>query len=231
MRRWFSKPENEAEMMDDIDEAGPLIDAAEAEALKEMPEIMERARAIHAEDKASFSFECRRHGDFLAVFMGRLGMEYGSPEPKVVRFSKSINLGRVGAISMVEGGEPDQRGMIRYVVQTRDDGGGRTTVSNCRPRRAPPGSRFEVFPVFETADYSAVFEVKQSRVDDDWNAIHYSNLDCRVTHGAVRTARDDTIIFAGAKVTLAAPAGCGQAILDAIHAEIARGYEPKDLPR
>lgn len=54
-------------------EVEALRQAEEAKAMAALPGLYEEAKAAHAQDVAAYSFECRRWGDYLTVFVSRLG--------------------------------------------------------------------------------------------------------------------------------------------------------------
>jgi hypothetical protein len=57
-------------------------------------------------DNAGYSFEAKRWGDFLSIFMSRQGTKYAT----------SLNLGKTTEITLLEGHPPDLNGSLSYQV-------------------------------------------------------------------------------------------------------------------
>lgn len=82
------------------DEAGALIPEIVANKDAKLAEFIE----AHRRDIGSFRFECRRHGDFLAVFLTR-----GAERPVA-----AINMMASPVVAVVSGYEPDMKGTCRF---------------------------------------------------------------------------------------------------------------------
>lgn len=111
--------------------------------------------AEHARQVSGFAFECRRHGDFLTLFITRSGngepekyswghnrAEYGKS------YSASINLSKVQAIRLIEGHAPDRNFTIEFGIEGVDESGGKSwggySAKYAPPKRHPIRDRAEI---------------------------------------------------------------------------------------
>ncbi len=226
-----SKAEPSAPPEPEADDLGPLIDAAEADALARLPALMDEARKAHADDAAAYSFECKRWGDFLSLFIRRIGRNWMENEASAKQFATSVNLSQVRDIRLVEGHAVDQNGVLEYGCKIVV-GSGYSFVTHPLPKRARKGERYEVAPLLPGIEPGgAMFELREK---GGARSLAYCEIDddapLRETKGFLRPASDDRVVFSGIDATVLAPFGRGQEVLDAILAEIERGAPPADLP-
>jgi hypothetical protein len=86
--------------------------AVEGEQLAKSPQLHEDEMTAFKSDTDSYSFEAKRWGDFLSVFIAR-GKD---------KYSGSINLSSVKEIKLTQGHPPDLGGSVSYnVIEVPDD--------------------------------------------------------------------------------------------------------------
>lgn len=207
----------------------------EPDLLAKADEAFAAVAAEHERQTAGFRFECRRWGDFLTVFIERMGnsgvpkLFSGMSETKV---ATSLSLAGTREIRLVEGHCFDRKGSIRYLVTfTRDDGkGGGWSSSEDWNDPPPKGYHHKLTPLQPFIPTSRPIIAASKDPDGSHWSESFSNEMPYETEGFPRPAEDDQIMFAGIDTTIYAPAGKGRGVYDAIMAEIARGYEPTPLP-
>jgi len=199
---------------------------AEVEAMEGLGALYDKAKALHAQDLAGYSFECRRWGDFLTVFLSRLGQGW-EDEPVVRSYSTSINIRDSRTITLTKGHAPDLEGALGYSAHLIGDGHSSICGWNWQEledRKAPDGYRWEVksWPP-RIALHGTMFDLDARSGRDR----HFESISRRLprTRNYLRPAADDRIHFSGVGATIFAPAGKGQEVHDAIMREIARGSE------
>lgn len=193
-----------------------LKDAAIAKAWAELPRA-DRAWAVDAEhnaDIAAWQFSCKRHGDFLTLFIERLGAKY----------SASLNLGLVTGIKVMDGAGPGREVPISWSFSYAVDGeASDVIVWSSFPLGLPPKGHILVANTHLGAPYRPTFVEPQTRRNYGSQMV-YGN-DWR--HDPERTlpayAEDDRVEFMGIGAAMPVPFGCGAGALDAIHAELERG--------
>lgn len=192
---------------------------AEIAALREAPAKLAGYRADHKKDAASYRFDCRRHGDFLAVFVERAG-EKGAG---------TINLGRTSQFRLVKGRAPDNGGTLRYELEAEKEPGAPERAYAIVQSdvygsiKAPlPGTRYAVRPAREWPHRRAMVAEGEESADPRLMLWSEKPRVFHTTPNYPREARDDRIEFCGLNIRIHAPAGKGQAVLDRIHAEIAK---------
>jgi hypothetical protein len=193
---------------------------AEPAALRRAPEILKAAQDDHAADVASYAFDCRRHGDFLSVFIDRLGRE-----GEVSKESTTLNLGQTRDIRLREGHGPDNAGTLayRFSLEREEPEPGLLWCSSGagdyhRVKAPPAGYHYEVTPEYPGPRYWRHLIQFDSNKDGPRNDF-YDPRDSLVRHRTPnypRWAADDLIEFSGIGATIYAPAGQGQIVLDRI---------------
>ena len=91
--------------------------AAELEAIERKPALMALAEADHADDKKNYFFQCKRHGDFLALFITRrclIRRKGVEPESRECKWSTTVNLGKTTKLSLSDGNAPDFTSTLAY---------------------------------------------------------------------------------------------------------------------
>lgn len=209
-----------------------LAREAEKEALAKADSLFAEYVAEHERQTAGFSFDCRRHGDYLTVFMERAANapEWGEAKAET-KASTSLNIGAAKQIRLIEGHCFDRRGSLDYRAGLYSDdgksGGGWGTGAG----RTPPwkGYHYRVSPNYAwLRKQRPMIVVEKDKESDNFRG-GYGMDDYQprhLTEDFPRPAKDDEIIFTGIRATIFAPAGKGRGVYDAIMAEIARGYEP-----
>jgi len=159
--------------------------------------------ASHEADAASYRFSCKKHGDFLSVFVTR-----GEAD-----LATTINLRDCKEIKMVPGGAPDRAGIVNFHLHLNNGNGGYVTFPGMGFSPASKGCFYQVWP-HEPAPPSKLpmLELSESQRDD--SAMHgfYSYTPRTALKNAARPARDDLVIFRGVG-TLYCPHGLGEGAL------------------
>ena len=212
---------------------------AEKAALADAPAKLAEYLAEHERQVAGFTFDCRRHGDFMALFITRRSNSGESSPwwiPPQVDTAITINLGSVRTITLKAGNPPGGEHELSYSLSQEPDTPQeeyyfRGLSQTWPPPRLMPGpDKYHHYVV--KPKWWATPTARASFAEDQPNDGPRGHI---MTHGSVklktpdmpRPAKDDAIRFEGIASTLYAPAGCGQVVLDAIHAEIARGAGDK----
>lgn len=219
-------------------EVEALRQAEEAKAMAALPGLYEEAKAAHAQDVAAYSFECRRWGDYLTVFVSRLGVrgwrhgEGWSHDIEANSYSTSINVRDSRTITLANGRAPDLNGRLGYHVRAeKDDDEASWCISDGDGEyKAPKGYHWAVRPNLPSLTLRGEMFQLDARQSDErrLQGIHFSGGEARrlrETPGYLRPAKDDRVYFSGVGATVFAPAGKGQEVHDAIMREIARGSE------
>lgn len=176
----------------------------EAEILAETDKLEAKLREEQERQKNGYSFSCHRFGQFLTVNMRRLGnipyAYYGQELDAPQECSFTINLNIVRTISLEKGHEVDREGTVAY-CHSRSRGVHRETFG-------------EGLPSFRQFCWSG--EKEASPRYSGCDCYDYSRRIDHVTTGYPRMAKDDSIVFKGAKVVLYVPAGLGEAVYQQI---------------
>lgn len=181
------------------------------------PAKLAEYQKAHDADVAKYSFDCRRHGDFLSVFLER-GTKVSTHERfrAVGKVSHAINIGRVSTIQHAEGNIPDCRGSVSFTV-TRDS---LLSLGDPFPVWPQVWSRSETIFIASPDGKSNMGVMGAASLGDMsyqiFNGMHLAD--------APRPANDDRIEFNGTGVTLFMPAGMGRPVYDAIMREIGAGF-------
>lgn len=196
---------------------------AEKEALAKADDIFAQAADEHQRQTRGFAFECRRWGDFLAVFIQRLGNDTSKywgekPEKKVVA---SLNLGKTPIIKLTGGHCFDRRGEVHYDYSLQSDDGGGLVIWDGSYRISPPPKGYQ-YKVRPSLPYIAPCRPMLRTGSGEKHRGSYGPSPAirHVTPDYPRPARDDEIHFADIDITIFAPAGMGRGVYDAILAEI-----------
>lgn len=203
--------------------------------------------AAHNLDSGSYSFECRRWGDFLALFITRGGQKYAG----------AINLSQTKEIKLTAGHMPDFNGVMIFRVKQEPDNdtsgaivpGGVIYVggsgSDYFDYKKPPtkGYHYAVTARFPLArgNKRPIIYVEMPQRSTSQSAMHggggagypsipfydrgnYFGIE---SEGVPRDSEDDIINFVGIDTTLFVPVGRGDEVRDIILKEIANGFSPK----
>lgn len=176
--------------------------AKEPEVLARIPAEMALNEADHKRQVAGYKFECRRYGDFLALFMER-PVAAGNEGFSQGRLTTSVNIAATRELRLNAGRAPDLDGVVRYHVYD-GKGDARPDYIYCI-NTAPPLFSLDII-VTRDSDNCHYYE---ERSHASYRTLHFP-----------RPAADDRIRFEGIGATIFAPFGCGQAVYDAILKEI-----------
>jgi hypothetical protein len=189
--------------------------AKEPEVVAEFPKRLAQYKADHRKVSRGFKFECRRHGDFMALFFSQ-----GSEKDGL--FSIVINLGQVTSMRLKLGHAPDLNGVVEWSVSTRSTDKFGWGTSSGRPM-GPPSDGWEhhVSPdIHERYFFSDQFYRTVSRDEYSQNIISMGGGVDHVTKNAPRPAENDQIFLSGLDGIISVPYGHGQNVLDEILAQI-----------
>jgi hypothetical protein len=180
----------------------------------------------HEQDLAAYAFDCKKHGDFLTVFITRLGGFCGDNR-ETEKYSTSINLSNCSRINLSEGHAPDRDGANRFSYKLVDAGGKERKRSDGNSP-APDGYKYAVStPDFAHPDrYLFSSGGASIRVGGECYISHRSfcgeyfpyHITTEVTNAA-RAAQDDEILFLGVGA-VHAPFSLGKAVHERILAEL-----------
>lgn len=193
-----------------------LAKLAEPDALARADDIMRDLREAHEADVAEYRFECRRHGDFLALFMTRVQPNRSAPDRLVV----SLNLKSVRSVSLARGHEPDRAGVLFYRAWARSaDGKMTSSVDGISSPRTEQQIR-DGATVFAAPEYPACGSREMVRdLRSEGRGPHGHPGSCGfLTMGYPRPAMDDAVVFSGLDMAVQAPAGMGLGVFDKIMA-------------
>lgn len=185
----------------------------------------------HQRQLAEYAFDCRRHGDFLSLFITRSANKPSkwqtSPE-HATSYSTTINLGRVKAIQLAEGHGPDRGLTLGFSVSMKHEGGGISWGTGGGTYAPPKGAHYKVspsYPHLPESRSSFFLEPEPSKDSHQWSGMMMNNGDYSIKHKMSdfpRPAEDDKIEFDGLGATLFTPHSKGKDVLAAILAEIER---------
>lgn len=207
-----TKERDAAQERRESEEAQALIEQL---ALAQVPEIeakqpalLERFHAQHAADVASYSFDCKRHGDHLTLFMSRRGKDYAT----------TLNLGANRSITLNEGHTPDREGTQGFsatLSRKGQDSCGSYSFSGGHPepaRKAPDGYEWRVRHHGEPYGPRGEMVELADREADYGLSWFGGPIIQTVVGNTARPAEDDVIWFAGINARVYAPAGLGKAV-------------------
>lgn len=204
----------------------PEVLKKEAEILAGNDAAMAEMQAEMARQRDGWSFRCRRFGDFLSIEIERRANPEPQPWPNPCppppgwgrdnrRYAATINLGKVTKIVLHHGKEPDTSGGASYYVsegRRADNPNGPWTPHNVLAVSGPP----------KPPDERAFLAPSDVRDRIYSNGFPHDKINHRTT-GLAYPADDDRLSFYGWE-TLLVPTGLGQSVLDALHAELDRGW-------
>jgi hypothetical protein len=184
--------------------------AKEPEVIAEFPKRLTEYRTDHRKAVRCFKFRCKRHGDFLALFFSQ----------KSGLFSNVINLGQVKSIRLHLGYAPDRNGTVTWDFSRRCLDG-IVWVASGRPIGPPAaGQEDYVYPTYLDKWTCSVPPFTIVRKHEKHHIMPMSEGVNHVTENAPRPAKNDEIFLTGLDALISVPHGQGQAVLDAILAEI-----------
>lgn len=217
-------------------EADKAAKLAEIKVLQDAPEKIAKYRADHRKDVAAFKFECKRHGDFLALFVTRIQMVDWQGTTALVPTAHMINLGKANGVTFEPGRAPDMKGAVKYRVSWEPDsipGGDTSRVYygfDNSPMRAPvKGHHLVAYPSYDGVSYgqgtfgTALVDTTPPKNTgggyggsrgDSTSALH-------TTANYPRPPQNDVIDFGAAYTALHVPAGLGATVYAAIQKELA----------
>lgn len=166
---------------------------------------------VHQADCDSYTFECRRHGDFLAVFIQRgpmpLGVISWKPDNKI---AATIVLGETQGFYLRSGEPPSMNGDTTF-HQVQIVNGGDEVLAQYKNAHYP---RYEMLYLPPPPGQRDTGQGMMGYYNDGaLSGIRVSDCPCGAT--------DDTIVFNNG-VRISAPAGLGQGVYDKILASAER---------
>jgi hypothetical protein len=214
-------PRNEPEPQDGAVRLRLAKERAVREAYGELElrrqEFHDAAIVEHQADSEAYTFDCKRHGDFLTVFTGRLGRE-----GTLVNFSTTIHLMRVREVRLELGRAPGvEVGVEWWFLYSHPQELNYVSFGELPPRTALG----EGETVTARSDVHPATPGRPSYRDAPRDKMHpygYFGRESE-THGTMpRPAKDDQIQFVGLGSALLVPFGHGQKVLDRILSEMAK---------
>lgn len=200
-----------------------LAREAEPCVLAQADAVLADFQTAHDRDAASYHFECKRFGDFLTVFMTRNRRDPVTGGLRPERFSASINLAGTRKIVMRPGHAPDRNGRVYYrpVIKTSSEAGcfGWAASSGGLPLPLG-GAEREVRPDLPWVNDHRDFLRERDDGERAVMHLHPQSVGYATDHFP-RPAEDDAVEFTGVGISVLAPAGLGQAVINKIMAEIA----------
>jgi hypothetical protein len=183
----------------------------------------------HRRQCDGFAFSLKRHGDFLTIALTREANQDCDWARATKEHVETINLGKVDSIKLFPGHSADMGGSFGWSVShIQEDANGKacgwSSSPGC-PLGPPKTGRHEVRPSWGGFDapsqrWFLAWDEKSDR------GLHHMEMGSGCTHHTTdypRQSKDDAIAFRGLGLSIFAPFGRGQELLDAIHTEIARG--------
>lgn len=193
-----------------------LARAQTADINAKMPELFFSFREDHAADVAAWSFECKRFGDFLSVFIKRRDQRHVS----------AINLMASKEIELLEGHGPDllgEVGFFAHKLSSRPDPEAAYEVTHQATPSLPSLSNLIHNPDDWSRPLYRTFLVDSPAENGRMNYGSSSPAIAYKVPNAARPAREDRIVFKTSG-TLFTPAGLGQQTYEQILSEL--GKEP-----
>ena len=232
------------------DELNLAAKDAEAAALEIKPQLRAAFAAEQERQVAGFAFEAHRFGDFLTVFVGRLGnpeqRQSSYSEKPQRKFSTTLNLGLVREIELTQGHDADEQGELTYSCSNCQS----FTENGVNSKIRPPLEGAKVAPNFPHVPYQrGSYSITQAtssycQTSGSSTGTFSNGMICQVapphlgcwpsnvssfyigidytTKNYPRPAEDDTICFDGLGATISVPFGKGTEVRDAILAEVAK---------
>lgn len=201
------------------------VSKAEKELLAQKKEWADAAILEHRGDVDAYKFDCRRHGDFLTLFVTRLGYrEDRTVGP--VNFSTAINLMLVTEIHMFDGYPPAREVRTMWSMSYESEDG--STWGSFPIEMPRAGEKFVARPAMSkaTPGYRLPYiQTVKSRTSPSVWGMAYIDHEGKVggTEPFPAKAEDDCIVFEGVGSTLLVPYGLGKSVLDRIMQEMENG--------
>ncbi len=208
---------------------GLARDAIPAE-FRKQDAIHAQHKTDHENDGAAYVFDCKKHGDFLTLFVTREVLvrtweQSGFKTTQVVKkHSTSINLRECNQIYLSDGYAPDREGVGRFLYAVMDDKGEPArTGPNEGNAPAPDGHKYVVHAMASERVERPLSSFGGGKCEHDRYAYcssgwHPYVIKTEITNAA-RAAKDDEITFSGLG-TVYAPAGMGKAVHERILVEL-----------
>jgi hypothetical protein len=193
-----------------------LAKALEPEVLAKAPSFLAEAQLEHMSDCQTYSFECRRWGDFLSLyvqrvlFIGHYDNGVYRQEYKLEKFTTSVNI-RESEIRLVEGHGPDELGCVKYYR------------SNYNYSTYTTDTELRVIAMYPTIPRRDIFKsVTCGKYDNTYRGSYYEpqRYDPELKTSYPRAAQDDEIRFIPSGATLYVPVGLGAMVNETILREI-----------
>lgn len=203
---------------------------AEAELRSKHPTLLSQFNDELERQKAGFSYEFRRHGDFMTVSLTRSGNQSSEWREAATQFVETINLSLVRSIRFSAGRAADENGRFGWVWnQVHRNEKGEICGSG-----SGSGSGFPLWPwdgEYRVTPWDSPTYVPTCRdyvrksgegtydhydICGSWDNPHR-------TSNFPQESKDDEIYLAGLDMAILAPYGCGSAMHEAMLAEIERG--------
>jgi len=205
-----------------------IASEAVPEANAKQDEWLSQYVARHEEDVYGWAFDCKKHGDFLSVFITRASnaeaKQFWTHNP--VRFSTTINLAACRQIILKCGHAPARGGSIKFSYRLAHGDKGSMTIGGTGHGcyKAPEGSKWVVLPPEMVSHYSRPLMYFAEPPSDKYgNCINMSDSEYKIktkVENAARPAADDRIEFEGLRATLFIPATLGQQVHERILKEL-----------
>lgn len=187
----------------------------------QQPAWLARYVEDHEKDVAAYSFDCKKHGDFLTLFVTRLMRNWWANSIELEKLSTSINLAKCKEIKLIHGHLPDLLGEGKFTFRMHTPGGGWSSGTGDGNYKAPEGYQWVVSPPEYRDPYRSIFHLasdEQSQRGE--NYFHDNSYEITtIIPKAARSAADDKISFAGVGV-LDIPAGLGEKVNARILSEL-----------
>lgn len=211
-----------------------LAREAEPAALAKHDEMLSACLAEHARQTEGYHFDCTRFGDFLTVYIKRLGNpdkpriidegpgHYTSPIPERI-FSTTLNLGKTVQMAFTAGSPADDAGELHYIGTS---GNARLTIEEIKAGEKLP---LHVDPSYPNLPYDRkIFYLEPPPQPAQQGVIssgYWQEPSYEIkftTKPWPRVAMDDEIIFVGIGAHLYVPAGLGEGVQARILTEMAK---------
>lgn len=233
MRLFSDSPEKAARDASSLTEKWlPEVLKKEAELLAGADDMMAAMQQELKRQRQGWWFTCRRFGDFLSLEIERRSNPAPAPWPHPCsappawarderRYAGTINLAKVSGFALEDGKAPDNSGIASFYI------------SESRRAENPngPWKRYEWLEVSgppSPPEHRPFFAPRPARRVHSQGFCH--NKINHVTSGLAYPAEDDRLVFSGWE-TLLVPTGLGRSVLDALHAELDRGWPIREAPQ
>ncbi len=187
------------------------------EAIAEQPIFFAKFQKAHEADIADYTFDCKRHGDFLTLFISRrVYRGWIEPQELIEKESESINLSKCRQIKLIEGSMPDLAGVNEFEGSESSKWGKQEENGEITWH----GGEITVTRPTDYLAHRLLFALDSvGESGNNFGGIHRAYKAKTKIPNAARRAVDDQIVFAGVG-TLYAPAGIGKQVQGKILAEL-----------